>query len=328
MPLRVTSSFVVIVALAVSAATAQGALPRLKAPGLVHQGAKATLRVPVSKAGACSLSIRYATGVVQQAGRRVRRNQAVTWVVLVPRDAAIGIAAWTVFCGTAVPLRGTFVVVRARSTAPRGPTTAPTIVIDKQGFTQRPDKYGSGSLLSYGLMLRNTSATEDAKTVYVLVNMVDATGALLGSASRIVSVIGSAGTFAYGDSLSLRTQVATIRLEITIRVGAHEPMRAHPQPTFTNIRVVGSEFDPGWVGEVDGEVVNATPKQTLANAQLSIVVFDNAGNVIGGGTGGTRAAVPSGSRFVFIATSGLTALPLDKAATAIVSSEPTYTNEI
>jgi len=82
------------------------------------------------------------------------------------------------------------------------------------------------------------------------------------------------------------------------------------------------------VGEVDGEVLNATPTLTLSNAQLSIVVFDVAGNVIGGGTGATSGAVPSGSRIVFVAQAGFTALPIDKAATAIVSAEPTYTNGI
>jgi hypothetical protein len=327
-PLRVISSLVIVAALAVGAATAEGAAPRLKAPGLVHQGAKATFRVPVSKSGACSLTIRYATGAVQQAGRRSPRNHAVTWVVAVPGEAAVGIAHWTVFCGSRVPLGGTFIVVHTRSTTPGGATAAPKIVIDKQGYTQRPDKFGPGSLLSYGLMLRNTSATEDAKSVYVLVNMVAATGELLGSESRTVTIIGSVATFAYGDSLSLRTQVAVTRLEITIRVGAHEPKTAHPAPDFANVRPEPAQFDPGWVGEVDGEVLNATPTLTLSNAQLSIVVFDVAGNVIGGGTGATSGAVPSGSRIVFVAQAGFTALPIDKAATAIVSAEPTYTNGI
>jgi hypothetical protein len=324
-PLRVISSLVIVVSLALSAATAQGALPRLIAPGLAHQGTKVTFRIPVSKAGACTLSIRYATGAVQQGGRRSPLNHAVTWIVAVPSNAAIGIAHWNVFCGSRVPLDGTFIVVHGRSTT-GGPTAAPKIVIDKQGYTQRPDKFGTGSLLSYGLMLRNTSATEDAKTVFVLVNMVDSTGALMGSESRTVTLIGASATFAYGDSLQLRTQWPVSRLEITIRVGAHEPKKAHPSPDFENVRPAPAEYDPGWVGEIDGEVVNAQPALTLSNAQLSIVVFDVAGNVIGGGTGSTAGAVPSGSRIVFVAQSGFTALPIDKAATAIVSAEPTYVN--
>lgn len=328
MPLRLISSLVIVVALAAGAATAQSATPRLQVPGVVHQGEKATFSVPVAGAGACSLVITYESRTVQRAGRRSPRNHAVSWVVTVPRDAEVGVAHWTVVCGSRGPQNGMFFVFPARSTTPGGPKATPKIVIDKQGYSQRPDRFGAGSLLSYGLMLRNTSSSEDAKSVYVLVNMVDATGQLLGSESRTVALIGSAATFAYGDSLQLRTQIGVARLEITVRVGAHEPKLAHPSPTFTNVHPVPAPYDPGWVAEVDGEVVNAVPTLTLANAQLSIVVFDPAGNVIGGGTGATSAAVPSGSRFVFAAQSGFAALPIDKAATAIVSAEPTYTNGI
>jgi hypothetical protein len=315
-------------ALAAGAATAQGARPRLQAPGLVHQGAKATFRVPVTKAGACSLSIRYAIGPVQRAGKGSVSSHAVTWVVTVPGNAMVGVAHWTVFCGSAMALTGTFVVVHGRSTTPGGPTAPPTIVVDKQGYTQRSDKYGTGSLVSYGLMLRNSSAAEDASSVFVLVNMVDATGALIGSQSQTVSLIGASGTYAYGDSLELRTQVAVNHLEITVRVGSHAPKTPHPSPDFANVRPEPAVFDPGWVGEVDGEVVNSQPTLTLSNAQLSIVVFDAAGNVIGGGSGSTAGAVPSGSRIVFIASSGFTAVPIDKAATAAVSAQPTYANGI
>jgi hypothetical protein len=327
-PLRACFVLSIVVALAAGAATAEGAQPRLLAPGLVHQGTKATFRIPIANVRSCSLTIRYATGKAQRAGKRSPSNHAVTWVVAVPRDAALGVAHWTVSCGPGATLPGTFVVVGPRSTTPGGPADAPKIVIDKQGYTQRPDAYGTGSLVSYGLMLRNSSAAEDATSVYVLVNMVDASGALVGTASNTVPLVTAAGTFAYGNSLQLRTQIAVDHLEITIRVGAHAPKAIHPSPEFANVRPEPSQFDTGWVGEVDGEVVNTTTRLTLSNAMLSIVVFDAAGNVIGGGTGATFSAVPSGARIVFTAQSGFTALPTDKAATAVVSAEPTYTNAI
>jgi hypothetical protein len=143
-----------------------------------------------------------------------------------------------------------------------------------------------------------------------------------------VKLVGAAGTYAYGDSAPLRVQTPVTRLEITIRVGAHEPKTTHPEPSFANVRILPSQFDIGWVGEVDGEVVNATPTLTLSSARLSIVVLDASGNVTGGGSGFSFGAVPSGARVVFTATSGLTALPTDKSATAVVSSEPTNTNGI
>ena len=58
-------------------------------------------------------------------------------------------------------------------------SSAPKVLIDKQGYTQRPDQYGTGSSVSYGLLLKNTSTTQDAKNVYLLVNFVAANGQLI-----------------------------------------------------------------------------------------------------------------------------------------------------
>ena len=325
MPLRVSSLSLLVITLA-AAAAASGAQPRLQAPGLVHQGDTAIFRVPVAGARSCSLTIRYANGATQRAGNHVVVSRSATWTVAVPKTAAIGVARWNAACGKNAPRVGTFVVVRVRSTTPGGAADAPKVVIDKQGYTQRPDRYGTGSLVSYGLMLRNSSAAEDASGVYVLVNMVDATGALLGTVSTTVPLIGAAATFAYGNSLELRTQAAVDHLEITIRIGAHAPKAAHLSPEFANVRPEPSQYDTGWIAEVDGEVVNTATAMTLQNATLSIVVFDVAGNVIGGGTGATFTSVPSGARIVFTAASGFTALPADKAATVAVSAVPTYTS--
>lgn len=327
MPHRVRSLLVIVaVVLAAGAATAQGAKPRALAPGLAHQGSNAVFHIPVSGVRTCSLTIRYASGANQRAGYHRVVNGAVTWTVGVPLNAALGVARWTVACGKAGRLQGSLVIVRARSTTPTAPTAPPKVIVDKQGYSQRNDSFGSGSLLSYGLMLRNTSTAEDATSVYVLVNMVDAGGELLGTMSRTVALVGAAGTFAYGDSLHLRTQVPVASLEITIRVGSHSPKQGHPLPDFANVRVIPDDLTPGWVGEVDGEVVNATPTVTLSSARLSIVLLNAAGGVVGGGTGYTVVSVPSGSRVVFTATSGLTACATDQAVAAIISSEPTYTN--
>ncbi len=324
MPRRIRSLLLVLTIAVAASATANGAKPRTLAPGLVHQGSKAVFHLPAGGAHACTLAVRYADGTMKNAGPRIAVNRFATWTVAVPARAALGIAQWLAACGPAGHLQGAFVVVRARSKTPTAVTAPPRVVVDKQGFSQRPDSYGTGSLLSYGLMLRNTSAIEDATSVFVLVNMVDPAGALVGSISRSISLVGASRVFAYGDSLHLRTQAPVSSLEITIRVGSHQPKTAHPAPDFANVRILPDDTSPGWVGEVDGEVVNATPTLTLQSARLSIVVLDASGNVTGGGTGFTFGSVPSGARVVFTATSGLTALATDKAVTAVVSSEPTY----
>lgn len=323
LPLRLTCSLV-ITALALSAATA-GAANHATAgisPGLVHRGQQTTISVPTGAVkSTCTAILRYADGSVQQTPVRQPRKHRVSFTVRIPLTAAIGPGHWTVVC-TSLITQGSFVIVAAKSTTGN---ELPRVVVDKQGFTQRADSAGPGSLLSYGLVLKNTSATKDARNVYVIVNMVAASGSLIGSKSRTVQLVPAGGTFALGDSLNLRTQVLATHLEVTIRVGGNEPKSAHPMPDFANVRILPSPYDAGWVAEIDGEIVNDTTPLTLSTANLSIVVLDAAGNPLGGGTGFSIAAIPSGSRFVFVAQIGFTPIPLDRAASVLISVEPTYT---
>jgi hypothetical protein len=324
LPLRTICS-TVLIALAICAASASAASERSAgmAPSLVHRGGKTTISIKSNTSVvACTAMLTYANGKGQMTPSRRPVNGRVTFVVSIPKAAAYGPGHWVVHCGL-LSWQGSFIVVQTQSKS--GTVNAsPTVAVDKQGFLQRPDKSGPGSLLSYGLVLHDTSRTEDAQNVYVIVNMVDAAGELLGSQSQTVGYIPAGGTYALGNALPLRTQVGVTQLELTIRVGGHEPHKAQVMPNFANVRLLPSIIDPGWVAEVDGEVVNDTSPKTLSHAQLSIVVLDAGGNVLGGGSGTIFAAVPSGSRFVFVATNGFKAIPLDQAASALISPAPSY----
>lgn len=321
MPLRIVCS-VVLIALAAAAPTA--AAPSRAAgisPGLVHRGQKTTITVATgTRSAPCVASLRYANRTTQRAASRLPHGGHVSFVFKVPSTAALGQGGWRVQCGLGY-WTGTFVVVDAQSTTAK---EAPRVVVGSQGYSQRPDKSGPGSFLSYGLVLRNTSASEDAESVYVIVNMVAADGSLIGSKSQGVPIVPAGGTYALGASMQLRTQAAVTHLEIVVRVGAHEPKQAQTLPDLANLRIEPSLYDPGWVGEIDGEIVNDTTPKTLSSASLSIVVFDAAGNPIGGGTGSLFASVPSGARFVFTAMSGFKSIPLDKAASVAISITPRY----
>jgi hypothetical protein len=322
MPLRFTVSLV-LTALAVCAASASAATDASSgiSPGLVHRGQQTTISVPTGATkSSCTAILRFKDGNVQQASGKRPRNHRVSFTLGVPLTAALGPGRWTVVCGGFIT-QGSFVIVAAKSTTA---ADLPRVVVDKQGFSQRPDKSGTGSQLSYGVVLKNTSATKDARNVYVVVNMVAASGNLIGSKSKTVQLVPAGGTFALGDYLSLRTQVLATHLEITIRVGGNEPKQAHTMPEFANVQIFPSVYDPGWVSEVDGEVVNDTSPLTLTMATLSIVVLDASGNPLGGGGGFSSAAIPSGTRFVFVAQMGFTSIPLDRAASVLISVEPTY----
>jgi hypothetical protein len=316
----------VLCTLAVGAASASAGERSVAgiSPGLVHRGQRTTIVVSTTKPlVSCAARLRYSDGHVQTTPRRKANHiRRVSFTIRIPLTAATGAGSWRVTCGTAVRT-GSFIVAAVKSTLG---VDQPKVVVDRQGFTQRPARFGTGSTLSYGLILHDTSATEDAQNVYVIVNMVAADGELIGSKSQTVALVPAGGTYALGDSMNLRTQVAATRLEITVRVGAHTPKQAYTMPEFANVRILPSDSDPGWVSEVDAEIVNVNTTKTLASANVSLVVVDAAGNPLGGGRSFSFASLPAGTRFVFTAQSGFSSIPLDRAAAVLISSEPRYTN--
>ena len=69
---------------------------------------------------------------------------------------------------------------------------------------------------------------------------------------------------------------------------------------------------------------NDHPSLTVSAVELSTVVLDAAGNVLGGGRGFEAATLPPSSRMFFKISMGLRPIPIAKAATALVSVVPTY----
>ena len=322
MPLR-SSITIVLLALLAPAALAAPARHDVS-PGLVHRGQATAIsfRVP-QLARTCTAQLRYVDASVQNLPTQKVKNGLIAFHFQVPATAPIGNGTWSVKCNKVAVRKGTFIVVDVKSTSGED---VPRVVVDKSGFSQRPDKTGPGSQLSFGLVLHNTSDTQDAENVYVIVNMVASDGQLIGSKSQTIKLVPAGSTYSLGDYMALRTQAAAVKLEITVRVGAHEPKKTHLMPDFANVKIFGSTYDPGWVGEVDGEIVNNIPGMTLQSAILSVVVLDAGGNILGGGTAYAFYTVPSGSRFVFLAQQGFTAIPLDKAVSTVVSPDPTWVN--
>jgi len=81
------------------------------------------------------------------------------------------------------------------------------------------------------------------------------------------------------------------------------------------------------LGQDENVVIQATfltsQNRPVAGAQLSAVVFDPAGNIVGGGTGFAFQALPPGAR-LFLQMSGFDVIPLEKAASTMVSIAPTW----
>lgn len=322
-----TMPFRLILPLALAALTVTATAPAgsrgTSSSRYVHRGEIVRIGITLDSEAVCIAAIQYAHGQSQSSGTKYLRDSRVSWSFRVPTSAGLGRATWNVRCGVTWSREGSFIVLAARATVHPG-GSAPRVVVASRGYSQRPDRTDAGSAVSYGLLLRNTSASEDAVDLYVLVNFVGADGRLIASKPQTVGVVRAGQTYALGNSVALPGQSVVTRLEVAVQVRAHHPKQPHPKPAVASLRIVASTSDPEWVGEVDGEVVNGSSRLVLSRARLSIVLRDGAGNIVGGGTGSIPAALPPSTRIAFGARSGFSSVPLDQAVTPVVSVEPTY----
>jgi hypothetical protein len=307
-----------VAALASTAVTASASRPRVafvNTSQRVVQGSEITATVAAPSGALCSLTVRYYGGSKQKglkATRAVGGRASWTWRVALHTRAGTG--RMTASCGGGRATRSLVVV---------GQLIAPRISVVKDGFSVRVKPYGGGSV-SYGVILKNQSPNADALNVYVLVNLVMPNNKLAGSQSSQISVIRAGATYGLGANLGFPGAPPPIaRLEVVVQVGGRQPAATH-MPSVGNIEIFPSSFDPGWTGGVEGELINTDAKKILQNASLSSVIFDGAGNVIGGGSGGTFASLPPGTRVLFKLESGFDAIPYEKAASALVSVVPSW----
>jgi hypothetical protein len=230
-------------------------------------------------------------------------------------NAAPGRATVTASCGGAG--------VAQRSTLVVGSVIPARIVVVKTGFSVRNYQFGGG-VASYGVILKNASPGEDALNVYTLVNFVGPDNHLVGSAGTTLQGIPANQQFALGGDLTFPGSVPPIsRLEVVVEI---QKRQAHALrlPTISNLYIEPSIVDPSFVGAVDGEVSNDEPQLVLQNTQLSAVVFDGAGNILGGGTGYSSGSLPPAAREFFKIQGGFSAVPMSKAASAMVSAIGNY----
>ena len=266
-------------------------------------------------ASVCSLSVRYADGQSQSGlGPQGTSNGHAKWTFRVSGDAAPGHAKVSVSCAPAGSVQRSVLVV--------GSVIPARIAVVKSGWSVRQPQFAGGRV-SYGVILQNTSPNQDALQVYTLVNFVGPDSKLVGSATTNIAGIPAGQQFALGGDITFPGFVPPIaRLEIVVHIDRRQ---AHSlkMATISNIYLEPSQLEPPWLGAVDGEVSNPEAALLLENTSLSTVVFDAAGNVIGGGTGFAGAPLPPASREFFKIMLG-NDIPMSKAASAMVSAIGSY----
>jgi hypothetical protein len=296
-------------------ATDPAALQFSLLPARAVAGQAVTIGVSRAHSGAaCSLGVDYAGTKEAGLPTKTAVNGHAAWSWTIPQTVQADFARLDVACAGSKRLSGRLLVV--------GSLVPPRMSVVKDGFSVRTSTTGSSDV-SYGVILENRSPNADALNVSVLVNFVMADNHLLGSASNTVALIPAGSTYALGSSLGFPGAAPITRLEIVIQVGSSTRHAGHP-PGLDTVVIEPSTFDQGFVGDVAGEVVNTDMSLVLQSTHLSAVVFDAAGNVIGGGSGSSYGALPPGTRMIFKISSGFRDIPFDKAASVQVSAIPTW----
>jgi hypothetical protein len=318
LPLLVVTA-IVVSSFATSASGRATAVQFISGNSRVVQGNEATVTVAVKPSGVkCSLAVRYKSGAKQPGLPVVVANAShATWTWEVPRKVQPGPARVTATCRGAGRATKRLTVI--------GQVLPPTVNVVKTGWSTRVYPYG-GTGVSYGVILSNESKKQDALDVNVLVNFVMSDNRLIGSASNRVGDIAAGTEHAVGGELQFPGSAPIARLEVVVKIGRGGPA-THTKPGISAVRVVPSIFEPQWCGSVEGEVQNDSPVRNLQSAELSTVVLDADGNIIGGGYGYGGAYLPPAARVFFKIDNGMRPIPFYKAASALVSVVPTYAQQ-
>jgi hypothetical protein len=281
----------------------------------VVQGNQANALVAVEPNGArCSLGVRYKGGFRQHLPAVTVSGFKASWTWEVPRKAHTGVARVTASCGRVGHASKRLIVI--------GQVLPPSVQVVKTGWSARPYPF-AGTGVSYGVILQNQSQKRDALDVNVLVNFVMADNRLIGSATSHISGISAGSQHALGGDLIFPGGAPIARLEVVVRIGKSGPP-THTRPAISAVRLVPSMFEPPWCGSIEGEIQNDSSTRTLQAAELTAVILDADGNVIGGASGYGGTQLPPSARVFFKLDSASRAVPLSKAASALVSVVPTY----
>ena len=286
-------------------------------PARAVAGQSVSVGVASGKANAqCALAVKYANGALQSGlGRKVAVDGQLSWTWTIPVATQASTAHLNVACGTK-KISGKMLVVGGLSPA--------KLSVVSDGYTAKPASFGNGSDVSFGVIIKNSSTTTDATGVNVTVNFVLADDHLLGTKSESIPMIPAGSTYNLGDNMSFPGSAPIARLEIVMQVGGTQPHSGHP-PALDNIVIEPDVNNPGWLGDVAGEVINNDPTRTLSSVQFSAVILDGSGNVIGGANGSSYGTIPAGTRVVFKLTSGgIGDIPTINASSVLVTATPTW----
>lgn len=298
------------------AAAATNAVRVRVAPTTVTAGKSVRISATVTAGPAtCRPTLKPPAGSSRSLAAKKAVGTPVSWTWVVPTTATPGRWSAIVACVGAGRASARFTVVRA---TPQPPPVVPAkLEVEKYGFGV--EAFSDLTFVGYGAVIRNLSPDEDALGVTVLVNVIGSGGQILESEADRYDAIPATGTYYAGGLILINQGNASVaRLEVSVSF-RERAKKAITLPLVSNVRV---QADAVGIAEVAGELQNTSTKPLSSLSDVTAVVFDAAGNVLGGGWGFLEADVPPGARIGF--TVSIAGRSPSEIASAQVSVEPNF----
>jgi hypothetical protein len=278
----------------------------------VFTGQMITIHADVRPAGVkCSLSIRYSSNRVQRLGERTATTRGANWGVRIPAVPS-GRARATVACGKAGTGTNTFTVQHALQ--------APRVVIERSGWSQRPNLRFGYSYTCFGLQVKNARARLDAVRIALLVNLVDADNRVLATDHLRLGRI-PAGTTVYTGHQLRMALTAVARIEVVVVEATSDEMEPAMPPLVSDV-VISMDSSGPYVGTIFGQLLNRS-RLPMRSGEIGFLLQGPDGNIVGGGRGSARGPVSLGARELFKSSGSFDAVPHD-GTEALISIVPRY----
>jgi hypothetical protein len=174
------------------------------------------------------------------------------------------------------------------------PVPAAQVVISASGFTQSNFTSSSETFISYGVVLQNKSANVDALGVKVTVAFVDTLGRSVTSNATAVTGIPAGSNFYLGGLASSNVSLTVASMSVTISATSSQAHRLVLPP------VSGMSLQTESFGDsVSGTFTNPYQAPIPSYANIYVVYIGPKGNVVGGESETSGAAVQPGQSVAF-----------------------------
>lgn len=168
------------------------------------------------------------------------------------------------------------------------------------GFTQ--DTSGASSVISYGIILENTSPHVAALHIQVAIALVDAQGRSVASATTAITGIPAGGRFYVGGMAAPNVSLTVAKLDASVTVGSATTRRP-VLPSVSNLSLAAYSVAPGipvpGYGNIGGDITNPYSVPLASDATIYVVYLNPQGQVVGGASEEAGAQVQPGATVAF-----------------------------